>query len=178
MKFFRNPWLWVSAIPVAAFIILMLMGVDSDVILQVASFGLFIALAGVFIYYMRRAPFLWFDGDVSRESRTIIGTATFAFGAMFNIGYGWVFRQMGRPQWLLDQYWSAASISIMCLGLLIIASAARPPKPPTGPAGRVSTFILGILSASAFFLSGLSSVIVSKLTLLGSVLGKMFLVLH
>ncbi len=163
-RLISNPWVWVLSLPPILFIILMAVHVSSDAVSLVFGFLLFLIISVAASKYALRAPVLIWQGTTSNEAVNIAGWAFVMLALEATQTYRWIFISLGRPEWLIGQYWNAAIIYTMFCGFCMVAWSTRRtlPRPPNG---RVSLggFVVGFATALGLMLSGILPALVKML---------------
>lgn len=144
MSQLTNPYLAVILVPLVVFIALVSIKTDPDMISLWGRFYAFAMLGYVGSRYVGRAPVLVWNQNTSPEARNVVGWAVVVVGFMFQIAYGWVYIAYDRPAWLSSQYWGAAFIILICVGLSVVASSV-PRFPPYGDGRNGLSEITSIL---------------------------------
>lgn len=126
-----NPYWAILLVPLAFFLLLIHLRVDPDSINLWTRFYTFAMLGYVGARYVGRAPVLMWQKNMTPEARNVIGWAVVIVGFMLNIAYGWVYIAYDRPAWLSSQYWGVSFISLIALGISVVASSV-PRLPPFG----------------------------------------------
>jgi hypothetical protein len=144
MSQLTNPYLAVILAPLAVFLTLVFLRTDPDMISLWGRFYAFAMLGYVGSRYVGRAPILVWSRNTTPEARNVIGWAVVVVGFMMQIAYGWIFIAYDRPVWLSSQYWGAAFVILICVGLSIVASSV-PRFPPYGDGRNGLSEIASIL---------------------------------
>lgn len=153
----RNPYLYILGIPAVVFAGLAVGGVSPDPISLVVRIFLFGLYGYVGARYLSRAPELIWNRDTSPEAFNIVGWTVALIGLMLQTAYGWLFIVYGRPDWLASQYWNPSFITLVTVGLAMVAwSIPRVGIFPNGQRGlsTFAAFVVGFLSAGSMFLVG------------------------
>lgn len=155
-RLIRNPWTYLLLGPAALFALLILVGVTPDALVLTFGFLVFLVVSVAATKYAFRAPSLIWEGNTQNDSVNIIGWAAVLVSLMSTQVYRWVFISMGRPDWLIETYWSPLFVYTMFLGFTLVAWSTRraTPKPPSGRFGWGSFFV-GVISALGLMLSGI-----------------------
>jgi hypothetical protein len=126
-----NPYWAALLVPLAVFLALVRLGVSSDDMSFWARLYTFAILGYVGARYVGRAPFLIWQRDLTPQARNVTGWGIALVGFMAQIGYGWVYVNYDRPAWLASQYWSVSFVTLIALGMTIVATSV-PRLPPFG----------------------------------------------
>lgn len=149
-----NPYWAILLTPLAAFLLLMHLQTSPDTMNLWVRFYTFAALGYVAARYVGRAPILMWKRNFSPEARNVVGWAWVCVGFMLNIAYGWVYIAYDRPAWLSSQYWGVAFISLIALGVTIVATSV-PRFPPFGNGknglSEIASAFVVLVSAGAVF---------------------------
>lgn len=131
MSRLSNPYLAIVLVPLAVFLLMIHIRVEPDMI-NLWGRGVVFALLGyIGSRYVGRAPVLAWERNFTPEARNIFGWALALVGFMFQIAYGWIYIAYDRPLWLASQYWGAAFLTLVGVGLAVVASSV-PRLPPFG----------------------------------------------
>jgi len=151
---FTNPWWAILLGPLAAFLLLVRVDVGPDTLNLWVRFYTFTALGYVAARYVGRAPVLMWSRDMRPEARNVVGWAWVCVGFMLNIAYGWIYIAYDRPVWLSSQYWGVAFITLIALGVTIVATSV-PRFPPFGNGrnglSEIASALVVLVSALAVF---------------------------
>lgn len=154
-RLIKNPWTWILLPLPIALIAAPLLGINPDVVLLALGVLIFIAVAMLASRYVPRVFPLVYEGNVENESVHIIGWSIVFLSLMATQVLRWVAIQLGRPDWIAQQFWSADIVMAMLYGFVLVVYSTRraAPKPITGRIG-LRGFIVGFLSALGLMLSG------------------------
>lgn len=155
-RLIKNPWTWILSLPVLLFVLLVILRIDTDLVVLTFGFLLFLIVSVAASRYALRAPALIADGNSSNEAFNIVGWAFVMFAIEATQVYRWIFITMGRPDWLIGQYWSSGFVYTMFCGFCMVSWSTRRvmPQPPNGRVG-FGGFIVGFATALGLMLSGI-----------------------
>lgn len=133
-----------------------LLGINPDVLLLILGVLIFVALSMLASRYVPRAPVLIYSGNIENEAIHIVGYSIVFLSLMATQVLRWVAIQLGRPDWLTAQYWSADIVLSMFYGFALVVWSTRrvTPRPPSGRIG-VRGFLVGLISGIGLMLSGI-----------------------
>lgn len=155
-RLLKNPWTWILLIPLLLFAFMVFLRVDPDLVVLTFGFLLFLIVSVAASKYALRAPVLIYNGDMRNEAINIVGWAFVMLGIEATQTYRWIFITLGRPEWLVHQYWSSSFVYTMFCGFAMVAWSTRRtvPRPPNGKIG-FGGFIVGFATALGLMLSGI-----------------------
>lgn len=150
-----NPYWAMILAPLAAFLALVKLQVEPDTLSLWVRFYSFAALGYVGARYVGRAPVLIWSKNMTPEARNVVGWAIVIVGFMLNIAYGWIYIAYDRPVWLSSQYWGVSFVTLIALGVTIVATSV-PRFPPFGNGrnglSEIASVLVVIGSALAVFI--------------------------
>lgn len=171
MSQLTNPYWAILLAPLAAFLVLVHVGITPDPINLVARVYVFALFGYVGARYVGRAPILMWKGDVRPEALNVSGWSLVILGSMMTQLYAWLYIVYDRPIWLSSQYWSPAFVVLIATGLSLVAFSV-PRLPPFGKgAGGLSvaaSFIIGLgTGIGMLFVSHVPQIITAIKAMLG-----------
>lgn len=154
-RILRNRWTWILLPLPILLIAAPLLGINPDVLLLILGVLIFIAVAMLASRYVPRVFPLIYSGNVENESVHIVGWSLVFLSLMATQVLRWVAIQLGRPEWIAHQFWSADIVLSMFYGFALVVYSTRrvTPRLPTGRIG-IRGFLVGLVSGIGLMLSG------------------------